>query len=215
MTKSNEEPPENADDFAAAVIKLYDHAVKGKGDPEPIAGNQSREVGEVAFGLAFLRQLLDEYAKRPHVLADIPESGVASAYGILDHLTTGNNHPIARHIKGIRSGRFRPGHAPANSVERARQAVIVGLVRAIQSFSGIIQSEAIRKAVEAAQIGGVALKEAQIRNLDNRFRTEGNSLPDIFESTFLRGGASSIDRMLALGTHHISALWSVPKLPVS
>jgi hypothetical protein len=209
----NDISPRDDGAFAAAVIRFYNHAVKEGEAAEfrPYGGNQSREVRQVACGLAFIRQLLDEYTMRPHVLADIPQSGVAEAYGILAHLTTGGDHPAARHIKGLRS-RFRPQRAAANSIERTRQAVIVGLVRALQAVAAIPQSEAIRKTIAAVKSVDVSFTETQIRNWDNRFQQRGNSLPDGFANVLVREAAPDTDKILALGATHVSALWDVPRI---
>jgi hypothetical protein len=149
----------------------------------------------------------------PHVKMDIPQSGVAEAYGILAHLTTGNDHPVARYINGLKTARYRPQHAPSNAIEVTRHAVIVGLVRAIEAMTGVPRSEAVRLAITAAESVDIELKETQVRNWVNRLN--GNTSVEGFANHFLREAAPDREKILALGATDISVWWSVPKLPTA
>jgi hypothetical protein len=72
--------PGDPGEFAKAVIDLYRHAVEC--NPKPFHGNISLKVRRAAFGLALIRQLLDQYAKSMHLSADMPVSAIRDAYGI-------------------------------------------------------------------------------------------------------------------------------------
>jgi hypothetical protein len=193
MTKTNDVSPDDDGEFAAAVNKLYRHAVKG--DPKPFQGNIGLEVRQAAFGLALLHQLVEQNAKSMRLSADIPSSGIGEALGILDHLTTGKDHPISKHIKGIHSGKFRPQHAEANSIERFRHMIIVGVVRAYMAATGAKQAEALRQVVRAAKragliFSGINVPENQIRMWDRLFRKRGDRGPDAVANDLLRSNRS-------------------------
>jgi hypothetical protein len=139
---SNSGPIDGDGNFAAAVIKLYNHARSGA---RPFDGNASDDVRRVAFGLALIRDLVEEHARTITFSAHIPSSAIGEALSIIEHLTTGREHPVSRHIRGIHSGRFRPQHASVTHVQRFRQYVFVGLVRAVMAVTGAPQSQAIRQ----------------------------------------------------------------------
>jgi hypothetical protein len=138
MARRRSRELDNAD-FAAAVIELYKAAVRGELDKFP--GSQDREVREVAFALTTIRQLLDrEFA--PGGAAADPGKPMLGALAIIDALTSGRDHPIWRHIKGLRSKRFRMQNAPPNRSEELGRACVVGLVRAYQQTANVSASAA-------------------------------------------------------------------------
>jgi hypothetical protein len=194
----------NDGDFARKVIGLYRHAVARPGETYP--GNQDLDVRRVALGLALMRQLLDEHSRRPHRLADIAESGIAEARGILAHLTTGEDHPVARHIVSLRTR--RPQNAPANAIDKTRQANIVGVVRAYGVVANVPESVAIRKVVQALKGTELDMSEGQVRNWHNRT----DQLADKFASHLLSLAAPDPGRVLALGVTHIMCLSGVPPI---
>jgi hypothetical protein len=209
MTKTNEIAPENNGDFAAAVIKLYDHAVKKS--TGPFEGNISRQVRQAAFGLALLRQLVQQHAKSIALSKDLPSSGIGEALGILDHLITGKDHPIARHINGIHSGRFRQGH-PANAIENEGRKIVVAVVRAYAKAANTSQLKARQVVVaEAAKNPDCNFTEHQIKKWDDRFRgREGapSDGPDVYAAKLSEAGDAT--EILALGLTWIWKLWAVP-----
>lgn len=207
--KSDDVLPENPGKFAKAVNDLYRHAVECK--PEPFQGNVSLEVRQAAFGLALIRQLLDQHAKSIYLSADMPGSGIREAYGILDHLTTGRDHPISKHIKGIHSGAFRPQHAEVNSIERFGQKIIVGLVRAYMAATGAKQAEALRQAVNAAKKAGSDFTAEQIRGWDKKFTRETDRGPDYLAAELSKKGDPQL--ILDLGATWIWKWWGVPMPP--
>jgi hypothetical protein len=194
----------NDDDFARKVIDLYRHATKHPG--KPYLGDQDLDVRRVALGLTFMKQLLDEHSKRPHKLADIPETAIAEAYGILIHLTTGSDHPIARHIKSLRTR--RPQNAPANAIDKARQANIVGVVRAYAAVANVADRAAVRKVAETLHGTDAAVTEAQLRG----WHVRSDELADKFASHLLSLAAPDAGKVLSLGITHILCLSGVPKI---
>lgn len=156
---AKEKPPKqdlDRGEFAQAVIKLYRWNISAKAPDAPFAGDTRLEVRRCANGLALITQLLDDYMlKNTLVGAEIAAAGVGDAYAILDHLTSGRDHPIAKHIKGLHSGTFRPQHAPANKHDRLVQRIVVGAVLAIQAHDEPGQNAAIKKLVENLEQAGV------------------------------------------------------------
>jgi len=76
---------------------------------EKFDGHQPAEdVRQVAIGLALIRELLDGFVASMTESAAMPGSGIREAYAIIDHLTSGRAHPVAKHISGLKSARFRP-----------------------------------------------------------------------------------------------------------
>jgi hypothetical protein len=82
MVKADDIPPDDPGDFAKAVNDLYRHEVERTSKPPQ---NLSLEVRRSAFGLALIRQLLDQHTKSNHLSAYLPASGIREAYGILYH----------------------------------------------------------------------------------------------------------------------------------
>jgi hypothetical protein len=142
--------------FAADVIKLYTAALAGQ-----MAGcaDSSLDARRVGFGLVALRQALDPILHRlrndPLLIA---AGGGFEALAILDALTSGRDHPVWKHIDGLRSGRYRPGAAAPVEQERHRRAMLVGVVLAYQEKTGVSQRAAVQAVVD-----GIAGFSAHVR----------------------------------------------------
>ena len=145
--------------FASDVIEAYKAVMAGK----PRRPELDREVRKVAYGLAALRQVTDHYYEKFKNDPDIkrlPSSGFVDAAAILDALTSGADHPIWRHIDGLKSAAYRPGRAPKSKTERLRQSIAGGLVLALQEAG----KPSARKAAEAIV--------SEIRSPDFSFTSE-------------------------------------------
>jgi hypothetical protein len=135
--------------FAEAAIAIFNRAMRGEhlhnGDTE------DREVRQVGYGLALLRQLTTQFAKKleRRSATQRASSGFREAEGLLDALVTGSNHLIFRHVASLRSGRFRPQKAGANISMRRRRACVAGFILAYQKAANVKESEAARIVVKA------------------------------------------------------------------
>jgi hypothetical protein len=128
------------DDFAASVIKLYEAALKNHTEP---CADSSLETRRVGFGLAALRQALDPFLhKHQNDPLRIAAAGGFEALAILDALTSGQDHPIWKHIDGLRSARYRPGAAAPVQQEQYRRAMLVGAALAYQKETGVSMRKA-------------------------------------------------------------------------
>ena len=109
-------------------------------------------------------------------------SGVGDADAILNHLTSGKAHPIANHIRGLRSAAFRPQHAPANEYERFVQRIVVGAARALQQSGGKGLNVSIRTLVEGVCKAGSEFQptEAQVKGWHYAFDRDRDPGPDVF-----------------------------------
>jgi hypothetical protein len=211
-------PPTDPGAFAAPVNALYRRAIKGKF--EPFQGNKSSEVRRAALGLALLRQLLDQHTKSLSLSAGMPASGIREAYGILDHLTTGKQHPISKHIHGIHSGQFRPQHVPVNAIEQEARKIVVAVVRAYARAAGVTPHYARQVVVEAAEKIGCKFTNDQIKKWDDRFRKpdgvdDAHASPDVGPDCWAEklSEAGEAQKVLAVGVTWIWKWWAVPETP--
>jgi hypothetical protein len=108
---------------------------------------------------------------------------------VLDHLTTGRDHPIARHINGIHSGAFRPQHAPINAIEQEAQKIVVAVVAAYAKSANVSQRVALKAIILAAAKGECHFTSDQIKGWKRKFRNDRgpaiweaklNEAPDVF-----------------------------------
>ncbi len=157
----------NKASFAENVIAIYNRAIQGEradNSDDSLNGTVDREVRQVGYGLALLRLLTDQCAKKlqRRSATQRASSAIREAEGILDALVTGTNHPIFRHIASLRSARFRPQKAAANITMRRRRACVAGFILAYQKAANVKESEAARVVVKACcQSKEFALGEAK------------------------------------------------------
>ncbi|MFO1102475.1 MAG: hypothetical protein U1E20_06200 [Methylocystis sp.] len=182
--------PEDKGDFARSVVKLYKWAISDQSQPPP--GKPDREVRQCANGLALIRKLLDQHMKAVTPLSDdIAASGMREAYGILDYLTTGKTHPIAKHIAGIRSA-FRPNRQSPDELGKLSHIVVVGTVRAVQAEHlmkegvELKESVALRLCVAKFENSGFEFTADTIRGWSNAFKRENEPGPDAFATDILK-----------------------------
>jgi len=216
-------------DFAAAVIDLYNAAIRG--ELKIFSGNQDREVREVAFGITIIRQLLDREAKADKAQPD-PTKPILGALAIVDALTSGRDHPIWRHIAGLKSKRFRMQNAPPNLLEQMGRVVVVGLVRAYQEVANVSASAARDAVIAACRFRDFEFGKEQIRRWDRTFREQSEQGPDAFANLFFEGvkkleeaieagdeRAKDLEwftklgpegRVLAIGRMRVWQIWAVP-----
>jgi hypothetical protein len=160
---------------------------------------------------------LDDHAKSIELSAEIPASGIREAFAILDYLTTGRKHPISKHIEGLRSGRYHPQKANVNAIERAAQAIVVGVLRAYMAETGARQSDALRQVVVAAKSAGISFSGTkdspgnQIRMWDRWFSENKVALPDHFATQLRKTGDAQ--QILNVGAAWIWKHWAVPMPP--
>jgi hypothetical protein len=228
MARRRSSEVDNAD-FAAAVIELYKAAMRG--ELEKFAGTQDREVREVAFGITIIRQLLDREAKAEKAPPD-PAKPVLGALAIVDALTSGRDHPIWRHIAGLKSKRFRMQNAPPNRAEHLGRVCVVGLVRAYQQTANVSAKVARDAVIAACRFEDFAFGTEQIKRWDRTFREQNEQGPDAFANLFfdevkkleeaIEAGDERAkgfewftklgpdDRVLAIGRKRVWQTWAIP-----
>jgi hypothetical protein len=200
-------------DFAAAVIDLYKHAIRGK--LAKFSGNQDREVRRVAFGLTIIRQLVERELRASNAPVD-PATPLIEGLAIIDALTGGRDHPIWRHIAGLRSGRFRPQNAPPNLIEELRRACVVGLVRAYAQTATASQRAAREAVIKACRFNDFEFGAEQIKRWDRTYREQQDQGPDAFANEFIKRSKTlkeppmPEDRVLRIGRDWIWRLCAVP-----
>jgi hypothetical protein len=201
-------PPDDDVEFAHSVIDLYKWELSDK--KQAYAGKLSRDVRRVAYGLVLIRQLLDEKMRSLSGAPDIAASGIREAYGILDHLTTGLDHPIATHIAGIRSKDFRPHKVSIAEIGSLAQAVVVGAMRAVARSEKTTEAAARRAIVNKFAGSEYAFTEAQIKGWHYKFDGTKDGLPDAICNEILRAAEAGNQTALNIGAHFISGYWAVP-----
>ena len=197
-------------DFATAVITLYSAALSNK--LHTYSGNRNRDVRKVAFGLTTLRQLVDREMR-----AGNPDPGLPllEAQQIIDALTTGRNHPVWHHVRGLKTGSFRPQRSAPNSVERLGRIAVVGLVGAYAQTANVSQRAAREVVVQVCRFKDFQFKTEQLKGWDRTFREQKEQGPEAFASHFveraatLNEPATPEDRVLRVGRDTIWRLWGV------
>ncbi len=224
--KTSRELDEDAD-FTAAVIGLYKAALGGR--LQTFVGNQDRDVRKVAFGLTILRQLVDREMR-----AGNPDPGLPllEAQQIIDALTTGRNHPVWQHVRGLKTERFRPQRAAPNSLESLGRIAVVALVRAYAQTASVSARAARGAVIEACRFADFEFGAEQIKGWDRTFRKEQDQGPDAFANQFIEDASKlyraieenderaknlewfarldASDRLLAIGRKRVWQLWAVP-----
>jgi hypothetical protein len=198
--------------FASDVIEAYKAAIARK----PSGRKFDWEVRKVAFGLAALRNAIDYFFEKVRDDQDIsrlPSSGLVDAAAILDALTSGQDHPIWRHIDGLKSETYRPGRAPKAKTERLRQLIVGGLVLALQEEGNLSAREAAKiiiSQIQEIQSADISFTLDQLRKWvrDNdarehaeRFIQTARSNPD---------KKSMLERIMDAGHSEIYLYWSAP-----
>ena len=205
-----------AADFAAAVRDLYSKACRGDLHSAP---EQERDVRRVAFGLAHIRTLIDAAARAFKDAAAYDEkiaSGNSEALAIMDALISGRDHPIWKHIRGMRSKEFRPQHSPANGIDVQRQYAVIGLVQAYEKAAGCSRAEAVRKVVNACRSPDFHLDENLIKKSWIKNNAHDKKAETGWEAwrnsiTVKAGGPSATpEQILQAGRAFIFQAWSVP-----
>jgi hypothetical protein len=161
---------DNEADFAERVLALYRAALAGNADRHT---EQDIEVRSVAFGLTALKQAIDDRKfKYQRDRMRLMESGVYQALDIIEALTTGQGHPLWRFVAGMRSGRFRPGRAPAIQSEMDRRTTFAAIAWAYKTASGGSEREAAAAVAEGIGWEDHRYSPAQIRQWMKRLQSE-------------------------------------------
>lgn len=195
--------------FAFDVIEAYKAAIAGK----PRQRNFAREVRQVAYGLAALRAASNHFhekLKNDPDVTRLASSGFVDAAAILDALTSGNDHPIWRHIDGLKSVAYRPGRAPKARTERLRQSLAGGLVLALQKAGGLSVREAAEVIISTIQSRDFSFTFDQLRkwtkhddacNFAENFLQTARGMPDTEDL---------LERIMSAGHAEIFKIWSAP-----
>jgi hypothetical protein len=198
--------------FAADVIEAYKAAIAGK----PSQRKFDWEVRKVAFGLVALRQASNYFFEKVRDDEDItrlPKSALLDAAAILDALTSGQDHPIWRHINGLKSDAYRPGRAPKAKTERLRQSIVGGLVLALHEAGKL----SVRKAAERIISEIQEIQSAEISFTSDQLRkwARHNDAREHAER-FIQTARSNPDkksmskRIMDAGHSEIYRYWSAP-----
>ena len=130
-------------EFAQSVVKLFQWNIAPPAKQKRWTAEAARDVRRCANGLALIHLLLARFmedlapTKSPTRSGRRPPddafaaSGISDAFAIMAHLTTGHEHPIARHVRGLQSGAFRPQKAPANEFDLLVRTIFAGAVLAV------------------------------------------------------------------------------------
>ena len=201
-------------DFSRQVIEIFNARKVGLAPSKVYA----HDVRQAAYGLFALWQAADYFHKKMYDWRDpakLAGSGFPEAIGILEALTTGHDHAIWKHLKGIHTASFRPQNAPPVAIERTRREVVVGLVLALQEVDGLRELSAIREVTSKVISTDFHFSVSQVRGWMRRedgaafcqkIIREAASL--VHDERFL--AANPADRVLKVGGTLIFELWSVP-----
>ena len=117
----------------------------------------------MALGLVVLREGCDRRADELSRTSPTrrAQSAIPDAFGIIDALTTGSNHPIRRHISSLNKLKYHQ-RAPDDRVEQNRRQLVVGLILAYQEAAKVKPPEAL-KIVYAACKDFIGLTPGAVR----------------------------------------------------
>lgn len=200
-------------DFATAVIDLYVHAVRG--EFATFKGDDREDVRKVAFGLAALRQSVDVAISQMD-LRTFVATGMIQALGIIDALTSGRDHPIQKHISGLRTGTHRPQNAPPGVIEELGRHCAVALVRELRK-TGLNQTEALNAVISTIKSPSFSPTFETLKGWDRHSRDDPkiNARQQQFakEADAMDASISQSERLLNSGKRWILGLWLVPTVP--
>lgn len=198
-----------ADDFAICVDRLYAHALAGK----PFdAKRERREVCEVAFALAQLRNLVNSAVKQTK-LKQLPETALVAASDLLDALMNGTEHPVWRYIEESKP-RKRKYRAPASAIDNMRRGLLIGILRSLRFDTSpqLSRRAAAQRIVDHQHVLGATLTADQIIGWDKAFAQRQDRLPDAVRTDIAShaGGKSTQDEILKVGLGRAYFLWALP-----
>jgi hypothetical protein len=181
--------------FVKRVLALYAAALDGSSDDH---SEDDRDVRSVAFGLAGIKQALDD-RKAKYGNDRLLEAGIFQASDIVDAITLGKGHPVWDFIDGVR--RYRTGRPIGVDSEMKRREVLAGITLAYCQAAGV--SERVGAAHEAKGVKWEdhQFSEHQIKSWIRRNRPEAEKLSQHFlaEAGGLSPRHSLADRVLGVG----------------
>jgi hypothetical protein len=198
----------DASQFASDVIEVYKAAIAGK----PRQREFGRKVRQVAYGLAALHAASEYFLK---ILVDdqditrLPKSALVDAVAILEALTSGEDHPVWRHIDGLKSGRYRPGRASKAKTERLRQSAAGGLVLALQEAGGLSARKAAA-IISRIQSADFSFTSDQLRKWAKHEDAHDFAACIMQTARGSPGKQSLSERIMSAGRAEIYRIWSTP-----
>jgi hypothetical protein len=152
--------------FATDIIELYHAQLARKPATHP-----DPDVRAVASGLVALKQAIAPFLHQHRNDAEaLVYTGVVMADGIIDALTTGQGHPLWKHIDALKTETYRPGRVPGVQEMRIRE-MLAGVVLAYQETAGVDQWKAARAVAEGIKSQDFPFTAGQLRQWARR----GNS----------------------------------------
>jgi hypothetical protein len=194
-----------ASQFAADVSEAYKAAIAGM----PRQRKFSREVRQVAYGLAALRHASDYFREKledDQNISGLPSSALVDAAAILDALTSGGDHPIWRHVRSV----YRPGRAPKARTEQIRQSIAGGLVLALQEAGGLSVRQAADVIISRTESTDFSFTFDQLRKWARH--DDARKIAEDFIQTArgMRGKKSLFERVMIAGHTEIYRFWTAP-----
>jgi hypothetical protein len=189
--------------LAADVIELYGATISGKLVDRPDVGDD--DVRKVAFGLAVLRQMTDQFLKKFEADSDLsrlPSSGLPDASAIIDALTTGKDHVIFRYIKGLRTSR-------KGGADQERREMLGGLVRAYKKAAGVSDREASLAVVEFIKPNG-RFDDEQLRRWVRIY--DVSRYTEQFLNEAKANDRPLAEEVLKVGRLHFWRYWTTPSV---
>jgi hypothetical protein len=132
------------------------------------------------------------------------------AAAILDALTSGQDHPIWRHIRGLKSIAYRPGRARKATTEQIRQAIAGGLVLALQKAGGLSAREAAKAIISRIQSTDFSFTSDQLRKWAKHDGASKIAEGFIQTARGIPGKKSLSERIMIAGHTEIYRFWSAP-----
>jgi hypothetical protein len=209
-------------DFAEAVVALYDFTLRKEAGSfsnnkyDEFSDKDQLDVRRVAHGLVVLREGCDRRADELSRTSPTRrvQSAILDAFGIIDALTTGSNHPIRRHISSLNKLKYHQ-RAPDDRIEQSRRQIVVGLIVAYQEAAKVTPTVAFRTVWDFCQTC-IRSSEGAARKWVSRLRDDKGVRDFAIEIT---AEAQAMGEpyplagiILTLGRRRVWELWSVPEV---
>jgi hypothetical protein len=155
-------------EFAQRALDLLEKIASGESSPE-----EDRDVRRVAVGLHFTIKAVRHYSRAMSLVAASDRTGANEALDMLAAIKTGEQNPVWKYLKGIRSDPKRAKRAAkASGGQNQRRYIIIGCVRAYRDAADCSEAKAYRDIARECSLPDMAFNADRIKGWLKRYRDD-------------------------------------------